>query len=1139
MPAKKAAAKKTATKKAKPAVTSDPAESIRRAVVALCKQDWGQSPAQIGNASGPGAAMVIEAMARERKAPIFVVVPGPQQRDGIAMDLEVFRPDIPLIEVPPEELKSIRSQEAMAEWLPVLRELVSLPKNKPAVILAVLPSLLTPLPDEKLLVNSSFTLRAGQTIKPGELAKQLDSYHFERVADVENPGQFARRGGVFDLWPHAEEHPIRLDFFGDEIDSLKTFDPDTQRSVASMQTISFPLVPLTERDLGDTLSGLLNYIPAGALPVLVDRRESLLRLNSLKPFWKAKNEKPRVDAIEEMLHGTPRAELTASPVMDRQGALNLNVSEYTPAPGGASAAADSIQEVLRQVARIDVHAGSKGEAKRIAEALESHGIESDLIFSEADEPTGKAVRIVPTEISGSIIATLGEGKSKHGHAMLSGADLFGKQRLRRGLKNDELSLESVHHRAIEDFVRLDTGDYVVHTQHGIARYKGTEEMRTPDGQRGEFLRLEFDGGTEIHVPVANADLVQKYIGSRGVAPKLSRYNSKSWGEKKRAVQESILRLAAEMLEIQALRASESGFAYPRGGEMLHDFVESFPYRDTPDQEQAWADIQGDMEAKRPMDRLLCGDVGFGKTEVAMRAAFKAVLAGKQVAMLAPTTVLVQQHLLSFRERMASYPVTIEGLSRFQTKHQQDATIRKARAGKVDIVIGTHRILSKDVGFHDLGLMIVDEEQKFGVEHKERTKSFRNTVDILTLSATPIPRTLHMALLGIRDITSLTTPPQFRQPVQTSMMRWNENAIREALQHELARDGQVFFLHNRVSDIQDIAATVKRLVPQAEVVYGHGQMPERQLEKTMMKFVNGDADILVSTTIIESGIDVPRANTIFINHANRFGLAELHQLRGRVGRAKHRAYCYLMLPPDQVTSEISEKRLRAILEHSRLGSGFHIAMRDLEIRGAGNIIGNEQSGHIASIGYDLYCRMLERAVTQLRGGEVASEVETTLDIDLDSVLPPSYVKDEAQRVQVYRLIAQTANPVEADAAREILRDRFGKPPKVIEQMLQAAVVRHRLGQLGISSVSVGNNLKDSPGFFRFRAISPNATVLKLQKLAPKARAVDGRTIALPMGRGLDDPRDQLRYLYNMLQMAVSRGILRDIVRPGDELEDDAA
>ncbi|MEE9312289.1 MAG: transcription-repair coupling factor, partial [Planctomycetota bacterium] len=605
--------------------------------------------------------------------------------------------------------------------------------------------------------------------------------------------------------------------------------------------------------------------------------------------------------------------------------------------------------------------GNDAELEMAISTLKNHKLKAsaDLQLVEGDVEGG---RVLPDA----------------GFALLSLHELLG--RARRRLSYDDATDKDMT-GMLDDFVELETGDYVVHLQHGVAKYKGIENLDR-DGRPGEFLTLEFADKLILHVPATNADVVQKFIGMRGATPKLSKFNTAAWSERKMRAQKSILKLAADLLDVQAMRQKESGYACAPDNKEQSEYEASCPFRDTPDQATTSIQIKKDMTLRKPMDRLVCGDVGYGKTELAMRAAFKMVQEGKQVAVLVPTTVLAQQHFLSFSERLQNFPINVGILSRFRTPKEQRQTIERLSEGGVDIVIGTHRLLSKDVAFKDLGLVVIDEEQRFGVEHKERLKQMRQTVDLLTLSATPIPRTLHQAMLGLRDISNLTTPPQNRLAIVTRLMHWNEQELKEAIARELARDGQVFFVHNRVFDIEVFTARVQQLCPDARVEYGHGQMPDGDLEKVMLKFMNREIDVLVCTTIIESGIDVRSANTIIIDKANHFGLSELHQLRGRVGRYHHQAYCFLMVPEDMSLSEVAQKRMKAILQYSALGSGFKIAMRDLELRGAGNLLGPEQSGHIATIGYDLYCRLLDRTVRKLQHKDVPPDVDTQVDLGLD-------------------------------------------------------------------------------------------------------------------------------------------------------------
>jgi transcription-repair coupling factor (superfamily II helicase) len=594
-------------------------------------------------------------------------------------------------------------------------------------------------------------------------------------------------------------------------------------------------------------------------------------------------------------------------------------------------------------------------------------------------------------------------------------------------------------RAIDSFLELQEDDLVVHLSHGIARYRGMHVL-DKNGQAEEHLILEFAGGTRVYVPASKIDLVQKYVGGARSDPELSKFGGTSWQRKKERVEAAVMDLASDMIQLQALREAQPGVAFPDDSDWQHEFEASFPFAETPDQLTTMTEIKRDMQRSRPMDRLICGDVGYGKTELAMRAAFKTIDNGRQVAVLVPTTVLAEQHFRTFSQRLAEYPFVVESISRFRSGGEQKRILERLKRGGVDVIIGTHRLVSADVQFKDLGLVIIDEEQRFGVEHKERLKKLRQTVDVLTLTATPIPRTLHLSLLGIRDISNLETPPQGRLAIETRIVRFDPTLIRHAVLRELNREGQVYFVHNRVHNIGEIANHLQRIVPEARIVIGHGQMGEGQLEEAMVKFVQRQADILVATTIIESGLDIPNANTIFINQADNYGLADLHQLRGRVGRYKHRAYSYLLLDSDRQVTPTAARRLKAIEEFTELGAGFKIAMRDLEIRGAGNILGTQQSGHIAAVGYELYCQLLENAVRSLKHLPVKTHLEVTVDLPWPSVLPRDYVPGQKQRIEVYRRLSRVRRGDRLEDFRTELRDRFGPIPRQVEWLLRLAELR---------------------------------------------------------------------------------------------------
>jgi transcription-repair coupling factor (superfamily II helicase) len=686
-----------------------------------------------------------------------------------------------------------------------------------------------------------------------------------------------------------------------------------------------------------------------------------------------------------------------------------------------------------------------------------------------------------------------------GMVVLGDHELFQREQARVILPRRQL--ES---RAIDSFLDLQEDDLVVHLSHGIARFRGMHTLEK-NGQTEEHLILEFSGGTRVYVPASKIDLVQKYVGGAKSEPELSKLGGVGWQKKKDRVQAAVFDLASEMLQLQALRESKPGFAFPGDSDWQREFDAAFPYQETPDQLTTIAEIKRDMEKHRPMDRLICGDVGYGKTELAMRGAFKCIDNGKQVAVLVPTTVLAEQHFRTFSQRMAEYPFTIEAISRFRSAGEQRKIIKRLQEGKIDIVIGTHRIVSSDVQFKDLGLVIIDEEQRFGVEHKEKLKKLRETVDVLTLTATPIPRTLHLSLLGIRDISNLETPPQGRLAIETRIVRFDPQLIRHAIMRELNREGQVYFVHNRVQNIHDITAKLKQIVPEANFAVAHGQMSEDELEDAMVRFVQRKADILVATTIIESGLDIPNANTMFINQADNYGLADLHQLRGRVGRYKHRAYAYMLLDGEKAVTPNASRRLKAIEEFTELGAGFKIAMRDLEIRGAGNILGTQQSGHIAAVGYELYCQLLENAVRGLKNMPVKTHLEVNIDLPWPAVLPRDYVPGQKQKIEVYRRLSRIRRVERLNDFKNEMRDRFGPIPEPVEWLLRLAELRILASRWQIASLHLEGKWEHLPGSStpqEITAIGPVELVLnyrnvrkaeRLVKRAPdRLRIVDGQS-----------------------------------------------
>ncbi len=900
------------------------------------------------------------------------------------------------------------------------------------------------------------------------LTRWLVEEQYARVDQVDVVGEFARRGGIVDVFAPGQDQPVRIEFFGDEVESLRYFDLDTQRSSATLSEVSLSScrVPVATEES----TYFFDYLPRETVVVLEEAGE-LAEVGRL--LRERLGEQARLWDIES--------------VLGRAGAFDtVYVNRF--ASGICSA---SVGLGGESVQRFE----NRGR-ESLGEIVEVSGEEEVFFFCENAAQQERMEELVGQEVTEAAgrgdwpaKLRLRTGFLKGGFCLpwcglyvLSHQEVFAQRHQRRRLRR----VQSV--QAVESFTDLERGDLVVHVNHGIGRFRGMTTL-TKHGREQEFLVLEFASRALVHVPADKIYLVHKYVGARRGRVPLAKLGGRSWAKQKEKVAAAVEDLAAELLEIQAYRQSAEGIAYPADTVWQRELEASFAFEDTVDQAGANAAIKEDMERGNPMDRLLCGDVGYGKTELALRAAFKTVQAGKQVAVLVPTTVLADQHYRTFTERLADFPVLIEVLSRFRTAGEARDIVARTGAGQVDILIGTHRLLSDDVRFADLGLVVIDEEQRFGVEHKERLKRMRKTVDVLTMTATPIPRTLHMALLGLRDISSLTTPPLDRRSIVTEVASYDPERIRGAILHELARDGQVYFVHNRVQSIMSAADRLGRLVPEARIIVGHGQMPKHELEERMLQFVNREADVLVCTTIIESGLDIPSANTIFIDETDRFGLAELHQLRGRVGRYKHRAYAYMLLPRRRTLTPVAAKRLKAIEEYSQLGSGFRIALRDLEIRGAGNILGAQQSGHIDAVGYELYCQLLARAVREQAGEPEPVQATTHLELGIDARLPRSYVASERQRMDVYRRLAGCGSVADLEQLRKDLVDLFGEGPGAVEELLLLGEVRLLASGHGIRSI-----VRKEPDLI-FSVGDPRSLEPVLRRSSGRVSVPDAQTVHL--------------------------------------------
>ena len=920
-------------------------------------------------------------------------------------------------------------------------------------------------------------LKRGDKIAPLDLIDWLEEQGYEPEAQVSQKGEIALRGGILDVFPPTSPWPVRLEFFGDEIESLREFDPLTQMSREEITSITLPPASelgILKRSADDASAGsppkfatLLDYLPCETIFVLCESEQLALRADEYAQ--QVPTNDPFFITWEEFLaaldsSGKTRLELEES---DTSFFASLDafrpLADRMPEPQIAEAQRreffHQLHRWLRQDYSVHVFCNNDGEQKRFAE-----------IWKEYSFAPEKNLSIQIGALARGFICD--EAKL----VVVTDAEIFGRYKIQRPRRQKSSHALATRSALDIDFTDLEESDYVVHLQHGIGRYLGLKNLPLTTGKtiqrfsdstirETECLVIEYapaNSGEEapkLYVPLTEAHLVSKYVGAggRGASrPPLNTLGGTRWHKAKEQTEKAVRDVASELLRIQAVRETQAGHAFPPDANWQREFESAFIYEETADQVRAIAETKSDMERAKPMDRLICGDVGFGKTEVAIRAAFKAVMGGKQVAILVPTTVLAQQHFNTFRERMADYPIRVELLSRYRTPREQNLVVKNLAAGAVDIVIGTHRIVQDDIVFKDLGLVVIDEEQRFGVLHKEKFKRLRTLVDVLTLSATPIPRTLYLALTGARDMSTIQTPPHDRLPVETIVTQFDERTIRDAINRELARGGQVFFLHNRVMTIQDMADRLKRLCPNARIVVGHGQMNSDDLEEVMTKFVNGEADVLLSTTIIESGLDIPNANTIIIDRADRFGLSDLYQLRGRVGRYKHQAYAYLLLPRHASLLTDVRKRISAMKQYSTLGSGFKIAMRDLEIRGAGNLLGSEQSGHITAVGFELYCQLLKQSVSSLKGEKVKPRVEVRIALDFlgdASTLPENYVTEPHHRIEIYRKLAQANEKSALENLQKELRDRFGPLPVPVELLLAVGELKILASEKSVTAIEV--------------------------------------------------------------------------------------
>jgi transcription-repair coupling factor (superfamily II helicase) len=1050
-----------------------------------------RSNAQLATLSGlqdVAKALVAAYLSHELRRPAFFLTDSNRRAESLADNLRFFFQIFPghtggVAVLPAFDSLPWDSQSPHADILERrAATLYRLANGEVSLVIAPTASALWRYQDPYVYLTLARTLAKDAEVSHEELIAHLAGTGYARTEMVDLPGQFAVRGGIVDVFSPEALRPVRLELLGDTIEGVREFDPRTQRSVAPVvKTTILPLVEWSvpapgskEASQWEPTGWIGGGRNAGNTPLL-ELAESSLKplvfLDEPRDLREAARNHLRLATENYERHGEANApevshyfwtELEFERALVKASRIELEQLNLTtdggphfellsrPTPrfhGDVVACLGDIKSQLAAGGTAYLTAASLGELERFADICREY--EVPYVLGETEEAATGFTAENASETAALVLLrapfSAGVAFPEARLALYGNADLFdvtpAVERPGRKIRTSGF---------FSDFAELKPGDFVVHVDHGIGQFEGLRQIES-DGRRGEFMLLRYVEDARLYVPLERMDLVQSYRVVEGVHPQLDRLGGTAWASRKTRVRKSLEDMAEQLLTLYAERKTTPGFALSCDGNWQREFEDAFEFEETPDQITAITDIKRDLEKSSPMDRLLCGDVGYGKTEVAMRAAFKVVADNKQVAVLTPTTILAFQHFETFKKRFAAFPARIEMLSRFRTVSEQKAILAELEAGKVDIVVGTHRLLSKDVKFQDLGLLVVDEEQRFGVAHKERLKEIRKNVHSLALSATPIPRTLHMSLVGLRDMSLIETAPRDRLSIQTVVTAFDEDVVKRSIENELARDGQVYFIHNRVESIYSLANLVSKLVPNARVVVAHGQMGEKELEKVMLKFIRDEADVLVATTIVENGLDIPRANTILINRADRLGLAELYQLRGRVGRSPVHAYAYLLVPPERILSEIARKRLAAMKEFSELGAGFRIAALDLELRGAGNMLGRQQHGHIEAIGFDLYVQMLERAVAKLKGQEAAPELRTTISLGMDLRIPQEYIPSENLRLRTYKRISSVASEEEKQDVRKELEDRFGPLPKSVENLLEFALLKSMSERLHIASV----------------------------------------------------------------------------------------
>lgn len=1048
--------------------------------------------------------------------PLFIFTSSDMEAKNLYEDLSFYISEVYYLPSKDVVFYNIDAISGDLRWerLKVIKEMVSKGKKIIVTSIDVLSSRYTPI---ELFKEYTTTLKVGKQIDLIELSERLVQCGYERMDMVDGKGQFSIRGGILDIFPTISVYPYRIELFDDEIDSIRTFNVESQRSIDKVKRIEiFPAkeVILKNQDvlrgynaIEEDYQKFISLKENKKNKSLVDKIKKIVKRNleelkeicsfetieSYIPYFFEKTStffdyigdsyiiiddiqrcNGKLESVYTEFEYSYSAFLQRGDILPRQGELMIpkeilmdtlelgkvftiesiakstsilkpravnNFSQITPSSyhGQLDLLIEDIKDKKQNGYKTLILSGTRPRGERLVDTLRDRGLEAR--YSDSVDNIG----------FGEVVVTFGNLLKGYEYpefkiCVISDQEVFGKAKRKTSKRASKQKGTS----KIKSFAELKPGDYVVHTNHGIGVYKGIKQIEV-QGKKRDYLDITYDKGDQLYVPVDQLDLVQKYIGSEGKAPKVNKLGGSEWTKAKAKAKKSINEIAGDLVKLYASRAALKGYKFSKDTPWQRQFEDEFPFQETPDQLTSLEEIKKDMESDKPMDRLICGDVGYGKTEVALRAAFKAVMEGKQVAFLVPTTILAEQHYTNMKKRFSDFPIRIDMISRFRTTTQQKSTLKSVKEGNIDILVGTHRLVSKDIEFKDLGLLIIDEEQRFGVAQKEKIKSLKKNIDVVTLSATPIPRTLHMSLTGVRDISVIETPPEERYPIQTYVVEYNDQLIKDAILRELNRKGQVYFVYNRVEDIKNMASYLQKLVPEANVGIAHGQMTERELENVMMKFMDNEINILVCTTIIETGIDIQNVNTIIIYDSDRMGLSQLYQLRGRVGRSDRIAYAYFTYRKDKILTEVAEKRLKALKDFTELGSGFKIAMRDLEIRGAGNMMGSAQHGHMATIGYDLYCRMLEDTIKLIKGDIEKEPIEAVMDVKVDAYIPDKYIDDEVQKIEIYKKIAAIGSFDDLMDIKEELEDRFSTIPDPVYNLMNIAYIRSMAKNFGIEEI----------------------------------------------------------------------------------------